>query len=43
LATGVPRGDRYSRGAVAFHWVIAALVLFNIAVGLLHDSLPRAW
>lgn len=37
------RGDRYSRGAIAFHWVIAALVLFNLWLGLFHDSLPREW
>ena len=40
---GLERGDRYSRGAVAFHWTIAALVLLNLAIGLLHDVLPRAW
>lgn len=33
------RGDRYSRGAIAFHWIIAALVLFNLFVGLFHESL----
>ena len=38
-----PRGDRYSRGAIAFHWAIAALVLFNLWLGLFHDSLPREW
>lgn len=37
------RGDRYSRGAIAFHWVTAALVLFNLWLGLFHDSLPREW
>jgi cytochrome b561 len=37
------RGDRYSRGAIAFHWAIAALVLFNLGVGLFHDGLPREW
>jgi cytochrome b561 len=37
------RGDRYSRGAIAFHWAIAALVLFNIWLGLFHEALPRAW
>ena len=39
----LPRGDRYSRGAIAFHWVIAALVLFNLWLGLFHDDLPREW
>ncbi len=37
----IERGDRYSRGAIAFHWVIAALVLFNLIVGLFHDAMPR--
>jgi len=37
------RGDRYSRGAIAFHWVIAALVLFNLWLGLFHETLPRDW
>lgn len=37
------RGESYSRGAIAFHWVTAALVLFNLAVGVFHDSLPRDW
>ena len=31
--------DRYSRGAIWFHWVIAALVIINLIIGLLHDSL----
>lgn len=35
--------SRYSRGAITFHWVIAALVLFNLWLGLFHDALPRAW
>jgi cytochrome b561 len=43
MAFGNARGDRYSRGAIAFHWVIAALVLFNLALGIFHDSLPREW
>jgi cytochrome b561 len=37
------RGGRYSRGAIAFHWVIAALVLFNLWLGLFHEVLPREW
>jgi cytochrome b561 len=36
---------RYSGVAIAFHWVIALLVVVNLAVGLLHDAVPalRAW
>jgi cytochrome b561 len=39
----IERGDRYSRGAIAFHWAIAALVIFNLVVGLFHDVMPRSW
>ncbi len=31
---------RYSTVAMWFHWVIAALVILNLAIGLLHDALP---
>lgn len=37
------RGDRYDGGAIALHWAIAALVLFNLWLGLFHDGLPREW
>ena len=30
---------RYSRVAIVFHWTIAALVVANLAIGLLHESL----
>lgn len=30
---------RYSHVAIAFHWVIAVLVVANLAIGLLHESL----
>lgn len=33
------RTDRYNRVAVVLHWLIAALVLFNLFVGLFHESL----
>ena len=37
--TALVRTDRYSKGAIALHWTIAVLVLFNLALGLFHDSL----
>lgn len=37
--SAIVRIDRYSRGAIWFHWIIAALVAVNLAIGLLHDSL----
>ncbi|MGU3392278.1 cytochrome b [Sphingomonas sp. M1A8_2b] len=39
------RSDRYSTVAIWFHWTIALLVILNLAVGLLHESVPalRAW
>ncbi|MDR6114474.1 MULTISPECIES: cytochrome b [unclassified Sphingomonas] len=30
---------RYSHVAIAFHWAIAVLVVANLAIGLLHESL----
>jgi len=39
------RPDRYSSVAIWFHWTIALLIILNLAVGLLHDSIPalRSW
>lgn len=37
------RTERYSGVAIAFHWTIAALIVFNLAVGLFHDFIPREW
>lgn len=31
--------ERYNRGARTLHWLIAALVIANLATGLLHDPL----
>lgn len=35
------RIDRYTRGAIWLHWGIAALVLVNLMIGLLHESVLR--
>ncbi len=32
---------RYDRGAIAFHWSMAALVVIVGVLGLLHDSWPK--
>jgi cytochrome b561 len=40
MATRAYQAERYSRVAIAFHWTIAVLVIFNIAVGLGHDPIP---
>jgi len=37
---GEAGGGRYSRVAMWFHWSIAAAVIANLAVGLLHDGVP---
>jgi len=45
MSVGVERGvtgrSRYSSVAIALHWAIAALVIANIVIGLLHESLLR--
>lgn len=39
MRSALVRIDRYGRGAIWFHWTTAALVIANLAIGLLHDSL----
>lgn len=39
MRTALTRTDRYSTGAICFHWVIAVLVIANLTLGLLHESL----
>jgi len=36
----IPRGERYSSVAIAFHWAIAALVIANLIIGIGHDAIP---
>lgn len=31
----------YNRGAIWFHWIIAALIIINIVIAFGHDALPR--
>ena len=40
MATAATPADRYSTGAIWFHWIIAALILFNIIVGIFHEGVP---
>jgi cytochrome b561 len=35
--------QRYSLPAIVIHWIVAALVLTNIALALSVDSLPESW
>jgi len=39
MRTALARTDRYSTGAIWFHWTIALLVLVNLFIGLFHESL----
>jgi cytochrome b561 len=34
---------RYTRVAIALHWIVAALLIGNIALGLTYDSFGKAW
>lgn len=35
--------ERYSRVAVTLHWVLAAMILFNLWLGIANEGLPREW
>lgn len=36
-----PRRDRYSMGAIVFHWLIAALIAFNFVAAWVSEDLPK--
>ncbi len=36
-----PNAGRYSTGAVAFHWIMALLIVVVSVLGQLHDSWPK--
>ena len=43
MSTDLPAGrSRYSAVAMAFHWVIAALIITNVALAWTADELPRS-
>ena len=37
-----PSLSRYGTGAIAFHWIVAALIMFLGGLGLLLETFPRA-
>ena len=43
MRASLVRTDRYTRVAIAFHWVIGALIVVNLWLGLAHEALPKAW
>jgi cytochrome b561 len=40
MATAATPADRYSTGAIWFHWIIAVLIIFNLIVGIFHEGVP---
>src|SRR5271166_2858232 len=36
-----PAAECYGAGAIAFHWTVAALIVFLGALGLLFDDIPK--
>ena len=41
--TFVSATDRYTRTAVVLHWLVAVLIIANVALALSADSLPDEW
>ena len=35
--------DRYTSVARALHWIMAVLIIVNLALGIAHDALPKDW
>jgi cytochrome b561 len=42
-STSLPVASRYTRTAMALHWIIAILIICNVVLGLSADSLPDDW
>jgi cytochrome b561 len=42
VTTPAPSIHRYTAGAVSLHWIMAALIVFSAALGLLLDDWPKA-
>lgn len=42
MNTATLSGERYSRGAVVLHWLIAALIALNFALAWIAEDLPKA-
>ena len=42
MRDGVAAQARYDTGAIAFHWTLAALIVFMGGLGLLFDDIPKA-
>jgi cytochrome b561 len=40
---GIDASTRYTRTAMVLHWLIALLIICNVAMGLSADHLPDAW
>ena len=38
-----PAIERYGSGAVAFHWAVAALIVFLGTLGILFGDIPKEW
>ncbi|MFD1786791.1 cytochrome b [Sphingomonas floccifaciens] len=43
MRSTIARTDRYARGSIVFHWLIAAAIIVNLWLGIAHDSLPKGW
>lgn len=42
-STAMQASSRYTRTAMALHWIIAILIICNVVLGLSADSLPDDW
>ena len=42
MDTNTSLASHYSRGAIAFHWIIAILIVFNFAAAFVAEDLPKA-